>query len=223
MIFNHDKIILNLILVLLISSCRSEATYKTIIKEYVNDSDSTHKSSSYQDSLYYYKKSYVVGFTYNNASIIRKIDGQLTNRPYGHYFEFDNYGTLESYKFRLDNNRYSYQISYDIDSSRYLETGNPFVDYWKDESKATDSTINILCFFSKFPRREINIFVSINGVDYNKVASQKSKLMPFLEEVELSLPIHQENVFFKIESDNLIYNWKNLIVKRYFTDTLSFK
>lgn len=220
--FNLQNTILILLITLLILGCKTEATYKTILKEYVGDSDSAHKKNKLLDSLYYYQNAYVVGLKYNNKSILREINGNLIGRSYGHYFEFDSYGTLDNYKYKVDNNLHDYQISYSNDSSRYFEVGSPFVDYWRDESKETDSTIKLVCFFSRFPRRKIKIFVSSNGIKYNGIASKKSKVMPFLEEVELSLPVHLKNVFFKIEAEHLIYNWKGLIEKRNFSDTLLF-
>ncbi len=216
------RIIPILLLAFSFLKCKTESSYQTILKEYERNSDSVHRSNSL-DSFYFPKGKSMSVIRYNDKKVVREINGLLLEKSYGHYFKFDVYGTLYKYEFRVGDGakHYSYGVRYINDSIFYSEVGSPFVDSWRDESIDVKDSMKLVCLFSMFPRQKVKVLVSINGVEYNSIPSKKSPVMPFLEEVELTLPLNTKRVFFQIETDNLLYGWKGLLGKRNFLDSLS--
>ena len=151
--------------------------------------------------------------------VLKKVNGYLKNRRYGHYIEFDDYGTLFDYNFKTGNNHYTYQVVYNMDSAKYIEIGSPFVDYWKVQIQ-DNKKYNIGCIFSSFPRKSLDISYSFDGKSFNTAILKESKLLPYAKEIEIAAPNGSKKIYLKLVARELIYNWIGIKENRTFFDTL---
>jgi hypothetical protein len=199
-------------------SCNGNNSRTPILKEYQRKSTRTTKHSSGATVFRFYNEKYMATFlSYeDHKKVQRVIFGKLLGKTYGHYFIFDDKFQLKKYKFDVgDNKHHSYEISNINDG--YFEIGNPFVDFWKDESyPSQDSTLYIL-FFSKFPRTKVRAFYSNDSLRFQQLSLVESSVMPFLLESKLILPNKkQTSIKFKIEAQHLFYGLKELQDKKIF-------
>jgi hypothetical protein len=215
---HNNKMFITVLLVFICVKCKTVSPDKKISNEYVINCDSMSKGAIY-DSLFYPKGKYIVVMRHNRQSILQEIKGYALNSVYGHCFKFDFYGVLDNYKFIVDGSHFTYSLYYSIKDSLYKERGCPSVDYMRVLQGKTKDSLNFLFLFTKFPRQNIEVFYSINGVKYNKLKNEKSNLMPFLDEGELKMTLNTKRIFFRIETSNLIHKWPGLDNEKTFFDT----
>jgi hypothetical protein len=203
---------------LLACQSKTDSVAKTIVSAYLQNADSVKN----MDSFIFYKNQYIATHT-KTEKHDDLITGQLIGKLYGHYFILNSTGALKNYKYLLgDNSHYSYEIQKKGDE--YFEVGTPFVDFWNTTDSLKDSNTNLLTFFfSTFPRSYLKVLVSSNSKDYARLEMKKSKLMPFLQEVDFVNQKGNKNLYFIIESDSLINGAQNLAFKKTFHDTLRLK
>jgi hypothetical protein len=94
------------------------------------------------------------------------------------------------------------------------------VDHIRVVSQGNKDSSDFLFLFTKFPRQDIEVRYSINGINYIKMGTEKSTLMPFLDQGALKVPVNAKKVFFKIEASNLIHKWPGLEEKKIFLDSV---
>ncbi|SFD83923.1 hypothetical protein SAMN05518672_103449 [Chitinophaga sp. CF118] len=215
---NYSKIFITILLLLVFVKCKTVSPDKKVSNEYIINCDSIRKGEM-SDSLYYHKKGYMAVMKRNRHSTLREINGYALGKFYGHYFKFDFFGVLDDYKYIVDGSHYTYRVFYNVEDSSYSERGFPSVDQMRVLSESNKDSTEILFLFTKFPRQNIQVLYSIDGISYAKVANKKSDLMPFLDQGALKISVNVKKVFFKIETSNLIYKWPGLEEKKIFLDT----
>jgi hypothetical protein len=218
--YNYYRIFIVILLLVAFSKCKTALPEKTISNEYVINCDSIHKGEMY-DSLYYHKNNYIAIMERNRHSTLREIKGYAIGKLYGHDFKFNYFGVLNDYKFIVDGSHFTYRVVYNIKDSSYTEVGFPSVDQMRDVSENDKDSSKISFLFTRFPRQNIQVLYSIDGISYAKVVNEKSALMPLLDQVALKIPLNVKRVFFKIEASNLTYKWPGLEEKKIYIDTVS--
>jgi hypothetical protein len=80
----------------------------------------------------------------------------------------------------------------------FIEKGTPFVDHMKNESDSALSKYSLL--FSQFPREDLSVSISKNGVDYTNIKLEDSKLMPLVKEADIYIDSTVFKLYLKIDA-----------------------
>lgn len=212
------------LLLTIIRGCKKKSDAEIVYSIYSKKADSVLRLSNSKINTFFYNKSYHAVASYNSAQNINKIKGKLIGRSYGHYFDFDVYGKLVRYDYKVgDSIHHSYEISRAKRDEIYNEIGTPIVDvfFYGDVIKK-DLNDRYTLYFSTFPRRKLKVLISFDGINYSELILKESKLMPFLEETDLTLGIkHNGIVYLNIEAGEPIIELFGLAPEKFFSDTLS--
>jgi hypothetical protein len=95
------------------------------------------------------------------------------------------------------------------------------VDQIIDGEKNYKDSSKVLFLFTKFPRENIQVLYSIDGISYTSGVNGKSNIMPLLDQVALVIPLNVKRVILKIEASKLTYKWPGLENKKVYIDTVS--
>ncbi len=218
------KLLLGLAIVItLTTNCKTYHS-EAIAKEYSENADSIEKGNKLEH--YFFKEIsaiYVADFDYySKVNKLLSIKGYLLNKNYGCNFFFFSNGNLNDFMYNIGDDKHnSYNIKYK--HKLYFEEGTPLADVWKKEcDKKIDS---IECFevhFSFFPRKTLNVQISIDGINYRTLKLEESKYLPFTAKTELQVS-RKENplIFFIIDAKDPIIKLNGLESKKLFYDTLN--
>jgi hypothetical protein len=218
-----------------ICKCKSHHS-ATIIDEYLKDADSIELEKA-DASIYTITDSssqinvaknllfedndniYTARISYYSPREVLSIKGSLLEKNYGCNFFFLPKGELFDFKYRLTDDEYSYQVK--LERGTYLENGTPLVDYWAARGyKKIDTMTYAELHFCYFPRKEINVQYSLDGVAYQPFPIKKSKLLPFVMKGKLLNPKKYSVIYFITKVRNPIIHLVGLIPSRKFYDTL---
>jgi hypothetical protein len=217
---------ISLVISFLCSSCMLKQPIK-IREKYLKEADSIGKQSV--DSLgfgvdhIFFKENrniYTVNIAYYSPKKVLYIKGYLLEKNYACNFSFLPKGELYEFNFILgDNIHYSYKIL--LDKERYYEEGSPLVDYWPSKNYITSDTLESAeIHFSYFPRKNIDVQYSIDGINYQPFVIEKCNLLPFIMKGEIFKPKKNQPIYFITEASNPILDLTGLIPTRRFYDTL---
>jgi hypothetical protein len=218
-------VIIGLVFLNAIKSCRNSPNHSEIISTtYQNYADSTNKSSNgLSDTFFFHFRKTIYPVVFKKVkSKLKEIEGFLLNRSYGHHFSFtDNGKNIETYSFFVGENDYNtYYLEFK--NGEYVEGGIVLVDYFENEIDSIKRAVKkIDFFFSTFPRKDINVFISFDGNKYNPVITENSTLMPFLKEISMEInTLQNKKIYFKIETSSLLIDLKEIPSSKIYFDTI---
>lgn len=220
------KFVLLIFILILACSCHFVTNTDIIPATYFKDADSVLSSNDEEvDSLLFRSitGNYIASIEYYSSGKALSVSGELLGRNYGHYFIMTPRKTLDSYVFNVgDGAHNSYSIKLGKDE-KYTEFGSPFVDYMRDQSCTglNDSLKCLYLLFSSFPRKKLKASASFDNVDYKPLDLKLSKVMPFLWECKLLIPVNMEKIHYKIEGKNLVINLAGISSVKYFRDSIN--
>ena len=197
-----------------------------IFQVYRDHADSILESKiGFIDSAFYlFKKTkYTSAFIHENQKL-KKIEGFLLNNSYGHQFLFTNDGKLSTYSFNVGNSLYNSRYI-ELRGDQYIEGGTDFTDYFEmGDDFLIPGKKKIDFFFSTFPRKNVNVFISHDGNNYRPVEINDSQLMPFLKELEIEVDVLKtQKIYFEIKSSDLFIELKGLTSTKSNFDTVFLK
>ena len=176
-----SKIFLIVFTVLLIG-CKQSNLLTIVLREYKNESIRSHDGKGGIKFYTYYDGKFLGIVTSDTVRSRRILFGRLLGNIYGHRFEFNKQNLLNRYIFDVDRgSHYSYGIELSK-NNQYLETGNPYVDRWSDESYTSKDSTRYILLFSVFPRKKVQAFYSFDSTNYLDLKLETSKIMPYLVE-----------------------------------------
>lgn len=206
---------------IIFNNCKNKQS-EIVSKEYLKSSDSTVKGNKIEQYLFTENDNiYVAKTDYYKKGDLLSIRGYLLDGNYGGNFFFFSKGGIESYEYVVGNDYSSYYIKYK--NKLYIEGGSPLVDFWKKECKeSNDSRTCLIVYFSYFPRKTIRVQYSLDGLKYQPLDLQKSKLLPFVLQAKLeAVSIKGKPIFFIIDADDPIISLPGIDFKKLFHDTLT--
>lgn len=201
------------------SSCKQASLLTIVLREYENNSIRATKDRIGDGASYSFLDGRFLGIAMNDTSRNKKvIFGRLLGDVYGHRFEFDKQKILSRYIFDVDGGaHYSYGVEL-LKDTQYSETGNPYVDRWKDESYVSRDSIRYVLLFSKFPRKNVQAFYSYDSTSYQNLNLENSRVMPYLAEGKIIVPNTMKVINLKIEAEDLLYPLNGLQEKKVFLE-----
>lgn len=218
---NNSKVIIVFILAFLFLSCKEKKDNEVIYSEFVNF-DSLHNGNKRLKLDYIvFNKNLSVFFGYNKDENLIRIRVTLNKRQYGPYFKFDASGTFERYYYMLgDSLHNSLQIEKDSLLNKYIEKGNQFVDYMANTDDSSIKKYSLM--FSEFPRKKLDVSLSLNGLEYNKIGLHNSKLIPLVKEANVNVQKYTKIIFLKIVASEPYFKINGIKDSIIFYDTLKF-
>lgn len=219
----NSKIYLILIsLGYLVQSCEPKNNSEKVYLEYIRFDSSCEYDLSKKFDTIIFKNYSTVYFKYNTSNKLLKIRASLDSTQYGHFFEFEKNGDIKNYYYLIgDDLHSSLEIRKDQDSKKYIERGSPFVDYMRNAPDSGIGKYSLL--FSTFPRTNLQISFSLDGKDYRSLSLHKSRIMPFLYEVDIPVDKSSNKVFLRIIASKLFLPLSGLRDSSLFHDTLTIK
>ena len=200
---------------LFLVKCSRDAESSIIFKEFIQFSSIIPNGNSRSDSLD--NKKYLPLFKYDSIGNLAVIKSTLFGSLFGHYFKFKN-GKLNAYSFIIDSVHNKLQITKDSIANKYEERGTPYIDYIKYISENSNKKYSFL--FSKFPRRNLTVYVSFNGTDFSPVTLHESKIMPLLYETDIECNNNFNKIYLKIIASNLFFHIDGLEDRKAFAQTI---
>ena len=206
---------------LFIAGCKQTNLLTIVLREYKHESMRSIEDKDDSRFYTYYDGKYLGVMTSDTVRSKRVIFGRLLGNVYGHRFEFDKQNVLSRYIFDVDGGaHYSYGVELSK-NNQYSETGDPYVDRWRDASYPSKDSTRYIFFFSKFPRKKVQAFYSFDSTTYKNLKLENSKVMPYLTEGKITVPNALKTIYLKIEAESLLYPLKGLQERRVFLESES--
>jgi hypothetical protein len=163
-----------------------------------NGTDSTYKKEYLPNPD---KSLYVVLAKYYNAPIetfiyyhdidkkrVSEIKTFMIKSLYGHHFEFYESGDLKQYCYYVGTGNYSsYVKQYALDGRLENESGNPFVDYVKNDKKELELHFSTVFFDS------LNVELSSKSTEPIELKLESSSMLPMLSESTIKI---SDSIFY---------------------------
>ena len=159
----------------------------------------------------YLNKYYVITILYDSLfpSRAMQISGTYLDKPYGHYFKFNNNGSLSKYFYYSgDEYKYTYSRTYTLDGILDAEEGTPLVAQIDTEDSNT-------IFFSSVFYDQMLVKYGVKKSSLRVLKLRKSDMMPFLFEGVIEK--HNETIYLELISHNSQTNESN-----YYLDSLQY-
>lgn len=193
-----------------------------VTQEYLQQTEVIQQSKT--KSTYLYKSTdgkYFVYFEYYPSGKISNIHGTLLDLNFGCSFQFAVDGHTEDFHFDSgDGEHATYVINKEKDL--YSEQGDAFVNYITIKPTALDSLRAYDILFSTFPRKNIVVNYSLDGIRFSQLPLTKSELLPLVDVGRLSIRKAQKQVILKINCDHLLFDLNGLPDSRASLDTIQF-
>lgn len=205
-----------LTIVTLSFGCKSKPDVNIVLEEYKMPqlfNDIYHNKS---ETIYYNKEAKVF-LEFFNTGELKKISSSILDHKFGHSFVFDKEGKLKNYYFLMDS--LTAKIIIERGNGKFKEKGKIFIDFIPNETNGGIKKYSLL--FSKFPRENILVNISYDGINYKPVSLKVSTLMPML--LETDVYPKSEKIFLEIKANSLLMKLDDLALTKYESDTLILK
>lgn len=201
---------------ILMYGCKPKNEIKPILDAYKITQDKSSQSPHKKYDTIEYNKDLKVFIEYFNKGGVKEINNSLLGQKFGHSFVFDKNSHLDKYYFLIDSA--TAKIIIEKRGAKFFEKSKILMDYWP---YAQSDKKKYSLIFSMFPRKNIHVALSYDGIYYKSVPLYESKLMPLLLEGDIIPDV--KKVFIKVEASDLVLKLKDLQQIKNEADTLYFE